>query len=282
MSNSKISALTSATTPLAGTETLPVVQSSATTKVTVANLTAGRAVSALSYTSTTGASFATTSGSVGIGTASPARKLEVFGSGAMFDNNGGAFEILIGDAAYRYFGLYTPASPDYIAFRNGTTQILKVDALNNDVIAPNGNFVPSTAAKGVNFTANTPAAGMTSQLLNWYETGTWTPVVTASSGSITSYTSSGNYTRVGNVVTVSGFFTITNNGTGSGNGNVSGLPFTVGGQGASGCSRSAAAGGHMVNIQVLSGGTSFTMWKYDNTYPFLTSSQLAFSFSYLV
>jgi len=48
MANSKISALTSATTPLAGTEVLPIVQSSATTKVTVANLTAGRAVSASS------------------------------------------------------------------------------------------------------------------------------------------------------------------------------------------------------------------------------------------
>ena len=52
MANSKISALTSATTPLAGTEVLPVVQSSATTQVTVANLTAGRAVSVLSLTST--------------------------------------------------------------------------------------------------------------------------------------------------------------------------------------------------------------------------------------
>lgn len=52
MSNTKISALTSATTPLAGTEVLPIVQSSATTKVTVANLTAGRAISVLSLTST--------------------------------------------------------------------------------------------------------------------------------------------------------------------------------------------------------------------------------------
>ena len=39
MSNSKISALTSATTPLAGTETLPIVQSGATVKATVANIT---------------------------------------------------------------------------------------------------------------------------------------------------------------------------------------------------------------------------------------------------
>jgi hypothetical protein len=39
MSNSKISALMSATTPLAGTEVLPVVQSSTTKQVSVANLT---------------------------------------------------------------------------------------------------------------------------------------------------------------------------------------------------------------------------------------------------
>jgi hypothetical protein len=45
MANSKISALTSATTPLAGTETLPIVQSSTTKQVSVANLTAGRVVS---------------------------------------------------------------------------------------------------------------------------------------------------------------------------------------------------------------------------------------------
>ncbi|CAB4240975.1 hypothetical protein UFOVP24_29 [uncultured Caudovirales phage] len=49
MANTKISALTSATTPLAGTETLPVVQSSTTTKVTVANLTAGRSVSGSNF-----------------------------------------------------------------------------------------------------------------------------------------------------------------------------------------------------------------------------------------
>jgi hypothetical protein len=46
MSNNKISALTSATTPVAGTEVLPIVQSSVTKKVSVADLTAGRDVSA--------------------------------------------------------------------------------------------------------------------------------------------------------------------------------------------------------------------------------------------
>lgn len=52
MPNTKISALPSATTPLAGTETLPIVQSSATRQVSVANLTAGRSISASGVTVT--------------------------------------------------------------------------------------------------------------------------------------------------------------------------------------------------------------------------------------
>ena len=53
MADVKISALPASTTPLAGTEVLPIVQGTATKQVSVANLTAGRAVSALSLTSTT-------------------------------------------------------------------------------------------------------------------------------------------------------------------------------------------------------------------------------------
>jgi len=62
MSNSKISALTGATTPLAGTEVLPIVQSSTTKQVSVANLTAGRAISATSVTASTGNFIVGTSG----------------------------------------------------------------------------------------------------------------------------------------------------------------------------------------------------------------------------
>lgn len=63
MSNSKISALTSASTPLAGTEVLPIVQGGTTKQVSVANLTTGRAVSASSMTLTT--ALAATSGGTG-------------------------------------------------------------------------------------------------------------------------------------------------------------------------------------------------------------------------
>jgi hypothetical protein len=53
MADTKISALPASSTPLAGTEVLPIVQSSATKQVSVANLTAGRAISAASLALTT-------------------------------------------------------------------------------------------------------------------------------------------------------------------------------------------------------------------------------------
>ena len=48
------------------------------------------------------------------------------------------------------------------------TQAMTLDASGNLTVA-SGNIIPGTAAKGINFTANSPAAGMTSQLLNRYE-----------------------------------------------------------------------------------------------------------------
>ena len=84
MADSKISALPASTTPLAGTEVLPVVQSSTTKQVSVANLTAGRAVSALSFSSTTGATFASTSGGVAVGNITPVAKIQAsIGTGAV-------------------------------------------------------------------------------------------------------------------------------------------------------------------------------------------------------
>ena len=67
----------------------------------------------------------------------------------------------------------------------------------------NGDLVIGTSGEGVNFTANTPAAGMTSQLLNWYEEGTWTP--TDDSGASLAFTNVyGYYTRTGDIVTAFG------------------------------------------------------------------------------
>jgi len=74
-----------------------------------------------------------------------------------------------------------------------------------DVTLSTGNLVIGTSGKGVDFTANTGAAGMTSELLNWYEEGTWTPVVAdATSGGnlATVGTTVARYTRIGRTVFV--------------------------------------------------------------------------------
>ena len=144
MTNKKISALSSASTPLTGSEIVPINQSSVTDSVSVANLTAGRSVSASDYVMST------------------------------------------------------------------------------------GNLVPGTAAKGINFTANTPAAGMTSQLLNWYEEGTFTPTITFSGASvgITYSTQNGLYTRIGDVVHVIANVRLTSKGSSTGTANIAGLPYS--------------------------------------------------------
>ena len=73
MADTKISALPASTTPLAGTEVLPIVQSSTTKQVSVANLTAGRSVGGSNFipsgsTAPTNGLYLPAANSVGIAT----------------------------------------------------------------------------------------------------------------------------------------------------------------------------------------------------------------------
>jgi hypothetical protein len=91
-----------------------------------------------------------------------------------------------------------------------------------------GNLIQGTASKGVNFTANTPAAGMTSQLLNWYEEGTWTATLTGgTTAPTTPVTTTGKYTKIGRQVTVTANFSNVNTTGATGIVLVTGLPFTT-------------------------------------------------------
>ena len=109
MADKKISALTGATTPLAGTEVLPIVQGSATVKVSVANLTAGRAISATQLTLTTGNLIVSDgkgidfSATAGTGTSELLNDYEEGTFTATFLSDGGSITT---DATIRY-GFYT-------------------------------------------------------------------------------------------------------------------------------------------------------------------------------
>ena len=274
MANTKIPALTVATTPLAGTEVLPVVQSGVTKQVSVADLTAGRAVSASSLTLTgsplgvtsggTGTSTAIAAGSVifsgtscvyssnngsffwdnstqrlGLGTNTPNRRLELAGlTGGpalrLTNTNGNSgIEILTTSTKYSWllgaqYNIDQTFEITSSTTNGGTTfstPLFTISGSSGDIGFRVGNLIQGTAAKGINFTANTGAAGKTSQLLNWYEEGTWTPT-DASGAGLTFTNAFGYYTRTGNIVTLMGRVTFPATASGLGVA-IGGLPFTV-------------------------------------------------------
>jgi len=84
------------------------------------------------------------------------------------------------------------------------------------------------AGGGINFAAQTgDAGGMTKELLDDYEEGTWTPAFTFGSGEeeITIYTA--NYTKIGRVVQIDAFVKFANVGSPSGTVLLTGLPFSI-------------------------------------------------------
>jgi hypothetical protein len=273
MADKKISALTAASTPLAGTEVLPIVQGGVTVKVPVSDLTAGRAVSVASLQATTGAIEANTStysgaSLSGVTVASKASTdlMGTYPNGLSFTlvNGGSGWPISITQGVLityysntygadgigfsfqefsarnpsavdiglrRYFRRY-PVSGSAGAAWSSWQEMVAADTSTGDITNYSGNYNQGTAGKGIKFYANTPAAGVTSQLLNWYEEGAYTATRTGfvevlGSGTITS---TGKYTRIGRQVTVNITLTCTGTATIAGNGGAVAyfnVPFTA-------------------------------------------------------
>ena len=187
MADKKISALTSATTPLAGTEVIPIVQSGATKKVAVDDLTVKN--------------FRSNSAS-GI--------LQVAGPSA-----GSTRVMTVPDSNF------------------STARIDAAQSFTGDQTLSTGNLVIGTNGKGIDFSATSQPSGMTSELLNDYEEGTWTPafsVETPGTLSVTYGGRYGNYVKIGKQVTVTGYISVDSfsRGTGVGSLLITGLPYTVG------------------------------------------------------
>lgn len=219
MADTKISALTVATTPLAGTEVLPIVQSGVTKQVSVANLTAGRAVSMLSGT-------ATNSFLVGNSTGAKYSRIQSTGNGAQVNLDIWGKTAAGVDAGFS-IGIGITGDKG-LEFQDNATGVVRAElAQAGDLKLNSGNLIQGTAAKGINFTANSALAGKTSQLLNYYEEGTYTPTISVDTGSVTLDTAfnSLSYTRVGRVVTVTGLISIASVSSPTGYAGVS-LPYT--------------------------------------------------------
>lgn len=92
----------------------------------------------------------------------------------------------------------------------------------------NGNLVIGTAGKGIDFSADPSAPGMTSQLLDDYEEGTWTPAYSSSGASFPYDLQSGVYIKIGRFVYASFSLNTGSAATGTLTNSLSitGLPFT--------------------------------------------------------
>jgi hypothetical protein len=93
----------------------------------------------------------------------------------------------------------------------------------------NGNLVIGTAGKGVDFSADPSAAGMTSELFDDYEEGVFTATLTCTSGTITlnSTQDQMQYTKIGRIVYISGQLGVTSVSSPTGFLKLAGLPFTT-------------------------------------------------------
>jgi len=287
MSNSKISDLTAASTPLAGTEVFPAVQSGTTVKTSIANVQVAPVSSGTangiqylngSKVPTTGTAFqfdgtkvynnltAPPSGWSGIGTSWWVKQ-----SGA----NGGFYAIASGSDAGIFMGHNGTLGQISVSYGN-TAGYTPLGFYTSDTLRwqleTNGNLTQKTAGTGINFTANTPASGMTSQNLNWYEQGTWTPTQ-GNFGTWTSPVFNATYTRIGRSVTINVRLTSGTIASGGAQKYISGLPFAPAAAGATGvaCNGSVLFVSNLLlysdgNIYFISDTGSQTSLQFSITY----------------
>ena len=137
----------------------------------------------------------------------------------------------------------------------------------SSVASFNTNGLAFEAGKGIDFSATANSSGtMTSELLNDYEEGTWTPVigdvVGPNNATMDATYTRGSYIKIGRQVTVRGYILTTSLGSVTGNVKIKGLPFANGSGFASlgGGSIGTASGlnitaGHSVHLSTPIGET---------------------------
>lgn len=132
------------------------------------------------------------------------------------------------------------------------------------------------SGKGINFAA---AGGDT---LTIYDEGTWTPVVTSTTGAISAYTATGTYTRVGRQVHVAYNVLISANGTGATSIKIAGLPVNIGNNRPYGVGNETDAVGFNIISQGIVGTDYALVLTFAGLYPGGSGYRLQGDFTYTV
>jgi hypothetical protein len=161
---------------------------------------------------------------VGIGTTSPGANLEVKGSSGQniyVSYTSGSQLRLKSDSGDSGVGT-TGSTPLLFLINNG--EVARFNSSGNILCLSGGST--SATGTGIAFPA-TQSASTDANTLDDYEEGTFTPTITASSGSLGYQTQAGKYTKIGNTVICTFWIQWNSNNSLSGNPTyMSGLPFS--------------------------------------------------------
>ena len=144
-------------------------------------------------------------------------------AGSGYDMTSGDNNIIVGGFTGNQDSLDIRTSSAYVVISDGLGR-RQISMAEGQTLALD-SAVPNSGT-GITFPA-TQSASSNANTLDDYEEGTWTPDLTADSGSPTYSGTSGKYTKIGNMVYVGFAMEITSKGALTGSINVSGLPFTV-------------------------------------------------------
>jgi hypothetical protein len=169
----------------------------------------------------------TSAGNVGIGTSTPASKLQVEAA------SGSPTIILsrLASAVSYELGNFSNAGSDL--YFNGTANIFINADSNSDSSSADRNVIIGNrgveyarfTTSGLTFNGDTAAANA----LDDYEEGTWTMGVAFGGGStgVTYVYNTGTYTKIGRQVTINGLVQLSNKGSDTGAAIITGLPFVI-------------------------------------------------------
>ena len=118
--------------------------------------------------------------------------------------------------------LQVPKAAGNLEFNNNDTGTNFLMADDGDFHINDGDLVIGTSGHGIDFSATSHASGMSSELLDSYEEGTWTPSINV--GSYTTFLSH-QYIKIGRLVHLHGGFLFNNNTSGT-RVEISGIPFS--------------------------------------------------------
>jgi len=162
------------------------------------------------------------SGRIGIGENNPTRDIVIKKSGSVQVSMVGATNqgvyLNFGDTDDDNIGaVYYDNPNDRMIIRANTNNAVQVKS-NGNMAINDGDLEIGTSGHGISFAATSDASGMANELLDDYEEGTWTPILTGyTSGNTQTYAAQhGSYTKVGRVVTAHFDVKLSNKGNISG------------------------------------------------------------------